>query len=89
MFQENQEVQVVNTGTEHDGKIWRIVGKAPNKEFTLPCGQKHASPESDDAWIVLLDKAISVPIELAEGVVTRQFKNNYAVCDSKYLKAVQ
>lgn len=89
MFKENQSVEVVNTNTEHDGKIWKIVGKAPNKAFKLPNGRKHAKPDSNDAWIVQMDAPIHVPITLGDGLWTEQFTNSYGVCDSKYLRVVE
>lgn len=89
MFKDGQKVEVVNTNTEHDGKIWRVFGKAPNKAFKLPNGRKHAKPDSNDAWIVEMDAPVRVPTTIGRsGLWTKQFTNSYGVCDSKFLRAV-
>lgn len=87
-FKVNQSVEVVGTGTEHDGKIWRVVGKAPNKAFKLPNGRMHANPKSKDAWVVEMAAPIHVPTSILGMDYTMQFTNNYGVCDAKYLEAL-
>lgn len=87
-FKVNDRCEVFGTGTHGDGMTLTILGKAPNKAFKLPNGQKHEKSKTDNDYVVKLDKKTHAPIEIAGGLVTHQFMVEYGVVSGDKLRLI-
>ena len=86
-FKTGDRCEVFGTGTSGDGATLTILAKAPNKEFTLPNGTKHAKPRATDAYVVQLDEPVNVPTTFA-GVTTTQFKSTCGVVSAAKMRLI-
>lgn len=88
-FKVNDRCEVFGTGTHGDGMTLTILGKAPNKAFTLPNGQRHAKPSTLNGYIVKLDGEANAPMSIGKDLVTNQFKVQYGVVDGGKMRLIE
>ena len=86
-FKTGDRCEVFGTGTSGDGATLTILSKAPNKAFTLPSGQKHSRPLTDDGYVVQLDSPVNAPMRCG-GMLTNQFQTSCGVVSAAKMRLI-